>query len=682
MPARKHFHLVRAALVALLAVCAWLSPAPAGEQPAAQNQERKFRFLAAADPHFLDQAKYPQGLDAFKDFLEKTKSLGADFLVILGDICGENPPALAQAKKIADDSGVKVHFIRGNHDNAAAFAAAFGEASYSFDHKGWHFVNYDCISGSQAWLKADLEKMPAGTPLIFMQHYLPTHSPAVRTMLEKHGAALALSGDVHGHRNGMNGKLRDVNLPPFRPPSTGGYAIVDVLQDGRISLAWRPLGATKSLTIVHPADGAEVAAGGGTILVTALDSHRDVAKVEYDDGSGWKPMSRSTDSAWTAGVELRGGQLKVRATDSAGEVWTASSTYRAGAAGPAVKPGSDWPVWGGTSDNRRCSTDKLAPPLRLAWATPIGGRTSPPVVAGGRVYVTTSTQDFEENSALVCLDALSGGELWRAKLNCSFRAGPAVSGDVVGVFDQFGNVLAFDARNGGKPLWQASGVSGAYEGSGCGESGMITAADGVFYAGNSQPFDARTGQQPWKSPGRAAVAPTAVADGRVLTTGYNAVLCLDAKTGAVQWKGDKGTYHGCILLADGAVVSSSALLALADGKPLRTTGLSADGVDCAVSPDGKFLVGNSGAWLVAASLADGKPLWRFDAGKGVMAGPVTIAGANAWFPGRGGTLHAHSLADGKPAWSFRFGAEVSAPAISGNTLFVSAGGCVYALAGN
>jgi outer membrane protein assembly factor BamB len=176
---------------------------------------------------------------------------------------------------------------------------------------------------------------------------------------------------------------------------------------------------------------------------------------------------------------------------------------------------------------------------------------------------------------------------------------------------------------------------------------------------------------------------TAVAGGRVLTTGYQTVLCLDAKSGAVQWKYDKGTYHGCMLLGDAAVVSGSALLGLADGKVLRPTGLSADGLECAAGPDGKFLVGSSGSWLVAAGLADGKPLWRFDAEKVGFAAPLTVAGEHVWLCGRDGSLRAFSLKDGKEAWSFRFGSPQSGAVAGGNALFVAGqDGWVHALAGN
>jgi len=664
----------------LLLLAAGRLPAACGEsQPA---PERRFRFLALADPHFRDRTKYPQGLDGFKAFLEQSKALGADFAVILGDVCGEDPPALAQARKIADQSGVKVHFVRGNHDNAEQFKAAFGDACYSFDHQGWHFANFDSISGQAAWLKADLERVPAGTPIVFWQHYSPSHNPGVRALLDKHNAALALSGDQHGHRHGMNGKLRDVNLPVFRPPVDGGFAVVDVLADGRIALAWRPLGSAKSLTIVHPAEGAEVAGGAGTVVVNAFDSCREVAKVEFDDGSGWKPMAKPTDWTWTAPAELRGGKVQVRATDSAGEVWTAASTYRAGAAAPVVKPGADWPVWGGTPDNRRSTSDKVAPPLRVAWCAAVGGRVNPPVVAGGKVYVTTASQDFEENSAVICLDAATGKELWRARVNCSINCAPAVTSGVVGVFDQFGRACGFDARTGAPPLWRAEGISGAYFGPVGPETGMISAAAGVFYAGDSHPLDAKTGQRPWKSPGGRAMSASAASGGRVVDAGYNLVNCLNAKDGAVLWSNKGGAYHANMIVGDLAILCGKTVVNLADGQAVRALPFSGDGVEGAASPDGRFVVGNSGPWLVAAALADGKPLWRTDLDKVGFAGPLTVAGEHVWVCGRDGSLRAYALKDGKEAWSLKLGPPPAAPAASGNALFVSAGGCVYALVGN
>jgi len=387
-----------------------------------------------ADTHFWELETHPEGLQAFGKFLADAKPLGADFAVILGDVCGDRHAALPQARKIADDSGVKVYFVCGNHDDnygnePAHFEKAFGKHCYSFDHRGWHFAVHWSQKPQLAWLAEDLAKRPAGAPVILMQHYAPDRK--VRELLDRNGGLLAMSGHVHGHRTGMVGKLRDVSLDTFG----AGFAVVDVLEDKRIKLTWRPRGVSKALVVVHPAEGAEVAPGRTEVLVRAFDSCRDVLKVELDagDGRGWQPMKRDTETAWSLGVELRGaGKVAVRAADSAGETWEAASSFRAGGAAPAVVPGTDWPVWGGTSDNRRATADRVAPPLRLAWRAAVGGRCAQPVLSGGRLFVSTSTQDFEENSAVVCLDAATGRELWRARLDGSPMCPPAVTAGVSG----------------------------------------------------------------------------------------------------------------------------------------------------------------------------------------------------------------------------------------------------------
>jgi len=49
---------------------------------------------------------------------------------------------------------------------------------------------------------------------------------------------------------------------------------------------------------------------------------------------------------------------------------------------------------------------------------------------------------------------------------------------------------------------------------------------------------------------------------------------------------------------------------------------------------------------------------------------------------RDGALRAYGLKDGKQAWSLKLGPPPTPPAASGNAMFVAAGGCVYALAGD
>ena len=175
---------------------------------------------------------------------------------------------------------------------------------------------------------------------------------------------------------------------------------------------------------------------------------------------------------------------------------------------------------------------------------------------------------------------------------------------------------------------------------------------------------------------------SAASGGQVVDAGYNLVNCLNAKDGAVLWSNKGGAYHANMIVGDLAILCGKTVVNLADGQAVRALPFSGDGVEGAASPDGRFVVGNSGPWLVAAALADGKPLWRTDLDKVGFAGPLTVAGEHVWVCGRDGSLRAYALKDGKEAWSLKLGPPPAAPAASGNALFVSAGGCVYALVGN
>jgi outer membrane protein assembly factor BamB/calcineurin-like phosphoesterase family protein len=675
----------RCGLLLAALVCTLVGQINAGESnniiPKEEVPEGNFRFLAVADPHFWELEKHPKGLNAFKAWLQNIKPLKADFAVILGDVCGDRYAALPQARKIAEESGIKVHFLPGNHDDAYGnkleyWKKAFGKFFYSFDHKGWHIVSHWSQKPQPKWLAADLAKVKPGTPTIFWQHYQPGHSPAVFSLLEKHQIKIVLSGHVHGLRTGMRGKIRDANLNTFGR----GFAVVDVLKDGRIALEWRPRHMKKCLVIEHPAQADAVAAGEQKILVTAFDSARDVVSVEYNAGAGWKPLQKKTGWSWTAKAQLRGGQLQVRVKDSAGEDWTATSKYTIG--NPLlVKLGANWPVWGGTPENRRCAKSKLTSPLQGAWQAQIGGRLSQPVLADGRLFVNSASQDFEENNMLVCLDALSGKELWRAPLASNPMGSAAVSGKIVGVVDGHGRAYGFDVAS-GKELWRASGLR-TY-GSG-GASGKITAADGIFLAGNAQAIEAHTGKKLW--PKRApltqyAICPPAISGGQAVGAGTGWQRCLEIKTGKQIWKSPRSTYRASVAINDQFLLGGRSLVGSADGKTVRGFKMST-GSAGAVSSDGRiFVAGNHPGRVVAQDLTSGKHLWSFPRGKKMGFSAACISGSHVWVWSSDRYLRAISLKTGKEIWKRRFGAKLNGPIISGNTLFISGNdGCLHALVG-
>ncbi|MHC4914327.1 MAG: outer membrane protein assembly factor BamB family protein [Planctomycetota bacterium] len=677
MRTQTFFRSLAAGLVLLLAAAA--APGRAGEPP--KPADRNFRFLALADTHFWELEKYPKGLEGFKVWLERVKPLGADFAVVLGDVCGDRYAALAQVRKIAEESGFKVYFLPGNHDDAYGnrpehWKKAFGAFYHSFDHKGWHFVSHWSQKAQPEWLSKDLAGVKPGTPIIFWQHYGLRHNPGIWKLLEKHKVVMGMYGHTHGLRTGMSGGLRDVNLNTFG----SGFAVVDVLKDKRIAIDWRPPGVSKRLVIEHPGEGDQVAAAEQKILVTAFDSCRDVVSVEYNAGAGWKKLEKVTGRSWTAAERLRGGAVQVRARDSAGEEWKAACRFTVGRKAE-VRPGADWPVWGGTPDNRRCAKERLAPPLQLAWHAPVGGRPSHPVLAGGKLYVSSASQDFEESNALVCLDAASGRELWRAKLVSNPMGPPAVSGNVIGVVDGHGRGYGFDAA-GGRELWRVKGLStyGSY-----GHTAGITAADGVFLAGNAQALDVRTGKKLWakNSPlSQSAIRPPAVAGGMAVGAGTGWQRCLEVKTGKEVWKSTPSSYRATTALNGTFLLGGRNLVNAADGKSIRRYKLST-GSDGAVTPDGKvFITGNHPGRVYAYALEDGALRWSFPKSGKYHFGATTVAGDHAWLWGPDGFLRALSVKTGEEVWKRRFGSRLSGAVISGNALFVAGDdGCVYALTG-
>ena len=112
-----------------------------------------------------------------------------DFIVFTGDLThttddpAERRRRLSQFRDIV--GGLKnknVRFMPGEHDasldNGQAYKEFFGASSYSFDHKGVHFIAIDNVSDPQArigeaqlaWLKDDLAKQDKDARIVVFTH--------------------------------------------------------------------------------------------------------------------------------------------------------------------------------------------------------------------------------------------------------------------------------------------------------------------------------------------------------------------------------------------------------------------------------------------------------------------------------------------------------------------------------
>lgn len=125
---------------------------------------------------------------------------------------------------------------------------------------------------------------------------------------------------------------------------------------------------------------------------------------------------------------------------------------------------ADWPAWRGPEGDG--SVGGPPPPLELGdkqvWKVELPGRgCSTPVVAGGRIFVTTPVDDRD---AVVAYD-LGGKELWRTvlgkatpgrgqRVGSSANSSPLVAGDRVFAYFKSGTLAAL--TTGGEELWQVN----------------------------------------------------------------------------------------------------------------------------------------------------------------------------------------------------------------------------------
>jgi len=204
---------------------------------AAPRSQDSFEFLFVTDTHLQPELNAAKGCDmAFR----KGRTMKAEFAIQGGDhvfdamdVSKERALALFdQYDKTEQDLAMKVYHTCGNHDcfgigskGAVAegdkeygkrmYEERFGRAYYSFDHKGVHFVVLDSVQPQPggngylaqideaqiAWLKVDLDKTAAGTPVIVTTHVplvtaFESYEPAREGNFSARGALSVINSDA------------------------------------------------------------------------------------------------------------------------------------------------------------------------------------------------------------------------------------------------------------------------------------------------------------------------------------------------------------------------------------------------------------------------------------------------------------------------------------------------------
>ena len=183
-------------------------------------QAPAFRFAFISDTHIGS----PNG-SAEEDLRRTVRDINARpeivFVVLTGDITemGTNEE-LKLAKQILDSLHVPWYIIPGNHDTGWSesggdmFKTVFGGDKFSFEYNGIRFLA--CASGPYVrmsdghvprdavnWLDTELQKLKAGQPLIFLNHY-PIDEGLdnwyeITDRLRQYNTQVILCG--HGHAN-------------------------------------------------------------------------------------------------------------------------------------------------------------------------------------------------------------------------------------------------------------------------------------------------------------------------------------------------------------------------------------------------------------------------------------------------------------------------------------------------
>jgi calcineurin-like phosphoesterase family protein len=156
-----------------------------------KNGERlaPFTFAQLSDTHVGFNG--PVGTKAFEKAVETINALPQtpDLILFTGDLThdtetpGEHADRMKQFQKIASQlKTAKLFHVPGEHDagldGGELYRSVFGQTSYSFDHKGVHFIALDNVSRAKpevgaeqrAWLQKDLARFAKSSPIVVFTH--------------------------------------------------------------------------------------------------------------------------------------------------------------------------------------------------------------------------------------------------------------------------------------------------------------------------------------------------------------------------------------------------------------------------------------------------------------------------------------------------------------------------------
>jgi hypothetical protein len=165
----------------------------AGCASMAGAKQDDFYFVQLSDTHwgFKGPALNPDADGTLQKAVTAVNALAfePDFIVFTGDLTHTTDDPKERRRRLAEFRDIvgalrnrNVRFMPGEHDasldNGQAWKEFFGPSTYSFDHKGVHFIAIDNVSDASArigdaqlgWFKADLAKQGKDARIVVFAH--------------------------------------------------------------------------------------------------------------------------------------------------------------------------------------------------------------------------------------------------------------------------------------------------------------------------------------------------------------------------------------------------------------------------------------------------------------------------------------------------------------------------------
>ena len=278
------------------------------------------------------------------------------------------------------------------------------------------------------------------------------------------------------------------------------------------------------------------------------------------------------------------------------------------------------------------------------------------------------------------------GEQWRFRAGAAIISQPVVTGGLVYVTSDDGNVYAVELKS-GEEAWRHEAGDGMSSSPAVAEGILVAVTDG----GRIVAIDAQTGDERWTSDADAAPEsmPAIVGDTLYLGTDAGTVLALDLATGDERWSYEAGAP----VTRSVAVGGGSVYFGAEDATFHAVDAETGEGRWTQQRIGGRIGTPAVGGGLVytvilddthpqvaALGTDDGAERWRFEPERAVGVRPVVLAGDTVYVTDRGGTIYALDPASGAVRTSYTQDSEISAaPVFVDGQLFVAAFDRVFAV---